>query len=180
MPMMENRIASTMAAEFVDGASARDVHSQTLCREPPHCDVLHCAWVSTIGLRFRGCWQSDFTHWTMADGSDVEILNWPDDHSRFLLACIAYRRVSGPDVVASFAVTAKNHGLPASTLTNNGSVYTSRFTHGYNDFERLLASLGITQKNGKPRKSPNPRQNRRLPPNPQALAGWLADADPPP
>ena len=22
------------------------------------------------------CWQSDFTHWTLADGSDIEILNW--------------------------------------------------------------------------------------------------------
>jgi len=96
------------------------------------------------------CWQSDFTHWTLADGSGVEILNWLDDHSRYLLACTAYRRVAGPDVVASFTTTAAHHGLPASTLTDNGSVYTSRFTHGHNDFERLLAGLGITQKNGHP------------------------------
>jgi len=52
------------------------------------------------------CWQSDFTHWTLADGTDVEILNWLDDHSRYLLACTAYRRVTGPDVVASFTTTA--------------------------------------------------------------------------
>ena len=26
-------------------------------------------------------WQSDFTHWRLADGTDVEILNWLDDHS---------------------------------------------------------------------------------------------------
>ena len=96
------------------------------------------------------CWQSDFTHWTLADGSDVEILNWLDDHSRYLLYCTAYRRVSGPDVVASFTTTATIYGLPASTLTDNGSVYTSRFTHGHNDFERLIASLGIIQKNGHP------------------------------
>ena len=96
------------------------------------------------------CWQSDFTHWTLADGTDSEILNWLDDHSRYLLACTAYRRVNGGDVVASFTATAQRHGLPASTLTDNGSVYTSRFTHGHNDFERLLASLGITQKNGNP------------------------------
>jgi hypothetical protein len=38
----------------------------------------------------------------------------------------------------------------ASALTDNGSVYTSRFTHGHNDFERLRASLGITQKDGHP------------------------------
>jgi transposase InsO family protein len=96
------------------------------------------------------CWQSDFTHWSLADGTDVEILSWLDDHSRYLLACTAYRRVGGGDVVASFTDTAANHGLPAATLTDNGSVYTSRFTHGHNDFERLLASLGVTQKNGHP------------------------------
>lgn len=45
---------------------------------------------------------------------------------------------------------AATYGLPASALTDNGSVYTSRFTHGHNDFERLLASLGIAQKNGHP------------------------------
>jgi hypothetical protein len=58
--------------------------------------------------------------------------------------------VSGPDVVTSFLHTAATHGLPASTLTDNGSVYTSRFTHGHNAFELLLATLGITQKNGHP------------------------------
>src|ERR1700726_5189140 len=52
------------------------------------------------------CWQSDFTHWQLADGSDVEILNWLDDHSRYLLAATAYQRVAGPDVVASFIKTA--------------------------------------------------------------------------
>ncbi len=28
------------------------------------------------------CWQSDVTHWKLADGSDVEIINVIDDHSR--------------------------------------------------------------------------------------------------
>lgn len=42
-------------------------------------------------LRFEAAapnelWQSDFTHWRLADGTEVEILNWLDDHSRFLLA----------------------------------------------------------------------------------------------
>ena len=26
-------------------------------------------------------WQSDFIHWRLADGGDVEVLNWLDDHS---------------------------------------------------------------------------------------------------
>jgi len=28
------------------------------------------------------CWQSDFTHWRLTDGTGVEIINWLDDHSR--------------------------------------------------------------------------------------------------
>jgi hypothetical protein len=38
-------------------------------------------------------WQSDFTHWRLADGRDVEIFNWLDDHSRYLLACVALHEV---------------------------------------------------------------------------------------
>jgi transposase InsO family protein len=117
------------------------------------------------------CWQSDFTHWTLADGSGIEILNWLDDHSRFLLAATAYRRVGGPDVVASFTATANTYGLPASTLTDNGSVYTSRFTHGHNDFERLLASLGIVQKNGHPG---HPQTQGKIERFHQTLKRWLA------
>jgi transposase InsO family protein len=117
------------------------------------------------------CWQSDFTHWTLADGTDVEILNWLDDHSRYLLSCIAYRRVGGADVVATFTATAAQFGLPAATLTDNGSVYTSRFTHGHNDFERLLASLGVTQKNGHPG---HPQTQGKIERFHQTLKRWLA------
>ena len=117
------------------------------------------------------CWQSDFTHWTLADGTDAEILNWLDDHSRYLLSCVAHRRVGGGDVVASFTATATQYGLPASTLTDNGSVYTSRFTHGHNDFERLLASLGITQKNGHPG---HPQTQGKIERFHQTLKHWLA------
>src|SRR6201996_7490646 len=116
------------------------------------------------------CWQSDFTHWTLADGTDTEILNWLDDHSRYLLCCTAYRRVTGGDVVASFTNTAATYGLPASTLTDNGAVYTSRFTHGHNDFERLLASLGITQKNGHPN---HPQTQGKIERFHQTLKRWL-------
>jgi transposase InsO family protein len=41
----------------------------------------------------------------------------------------------------------------ASTLTDNGMVYTTRFARGGsgpNGFEQLLNRLGITQKNGSP------------------------------
>jgi transposase InsO family protein len=95
-------------------------------------------------------WQSDFTHWRLADGSDVEILNWLDDHSRYLLSCSAHQPVTGDTVVSVFLATIDEHGSPASTLTDNGSVYTSRFTGGRNAFEYLLPLLGVRQKNGSP------------------------------
>jgi transposase InsO family protein len=95
-------------------------------------------------------WQSDFIHWRLADGSDVEILNWLDDHSRYLLSCTAHQPVTGDTVVSVFLATIDEHGAPASTLTDNGSVYTSRFTGGRNAFEYVLPLLGIQQKNGSP------------------------------
>ena len=39
-------------------------------------------------------WQTDITHWPLADGSDAEICNWLDDHSRFCLASTAARVLS--------------------------------------------------------------------------------------
>jgi transposase InsO family protein len=95
-------------------------------------------------------WQSDFTHWRLADGTDVEILNWLDDHSRMLLSCTAHHPVTGDDVVTTFLAATEQHGIPASTLTDNGRVYTARFGGGRNAFEHLLPVLGVKQKNGSP------------------------------
>lgn len=95
-------------------------------------------------------WQSDFTHWRLDDGSDTEILNWLDDHSRYLLDCHAMPRVTGDDVVTTFLALTETYGVPASTLTDNGVVYTARFQGGKNAVEHLLPLLGVTQKNGKP------------------------------
>lgn len=38
------------------------------------------------------CWQSDFTHFQLADGVGVEILAWIDDCSRYLLRLTAHTR----------------------------------------------------------------------------------------
>jgi transposase InsO family protein len=96
------------------------------------------------------CWQSDFTHWAPGGGAGTEIINWLDDHSRYLLGCSAWAPVTGKVVVETFLQAGNTHGLPASTLTDNGRVYTARFGGGRNAFEYLLAALGITQKNGHP------------------------------
>ena len=40
-------------------------------------------------------WQSDFTYWALADGTSVEILDFIDDHSRYLLHLTAHPKVTG-------------------------------------------------------------------------------------
>jgi transposase InsO family protein len=75
-------------------------------------------------------WQSDFTHWRLANGSDIEILCWLDDCSRLALSVTAHRRITGAIVVTEFTKTIARHGIPYSTLTDNGMVFTTRFAGG--------------------------------------------------
>lgn len=69
-------------------------------------------------------WQADTTHWQLADGTAVEILNLLDDHSRLCLASVPRRTVTGPDVLHTFQNAFLRWGIPASVLTDNGAVFT--------------------------------------------------------
>lgn len=95
-------------------------------------------------------WQADMTHWRLADGSDVEILNAIDDHSRLLVASDAYRAVTAQDVVSSFRKACDYHGLPASLLTDNAAVFTGYYRKGKVLLEEELERLGIEFKNSRP------------------------------
>ena len=107
------------------------------------------------------CWQSDFTHYRLTrpdgrPGADSEILSWLDDCSRYALHVTAHVRVTGPIVLAEFRKAVATHGIPASTLTDNGMVFTTRLSGGKrgagtrNGFEHELRTLGIVQKNSRP------------------------------
>ena len=105
-------------------------------------------------------WQSDFTHYRLTrpdgrPGADTEIITWLDDHSRYALHLSAHRRVTAPIVLATFRQAGDLHGYPASTLTDNGMVYTVRHAgHGRQGgrtaLEAELHRLQITQKNSRP------------------------------
>jgi transposase InsO family protein len=116
------------------------------------------------------CWQSDFTHWWLADGSVVEITDWLDDHSRYLLAAVVRQRISGEDVVTTFlaAVDAHDFLTPRLQTTDRS---TPRFTGGRDGFEYLLASLDIAQKNGHPN---HPQTHGKIERFHQTLKRWLA------
>jgi transposase InsO family protein len=99
------------------------------------------------------CWQADMTHTRLADDTEAEILCWVDDHSRYALSVTAHHRVTGPIVVDAFRRACATHGVPASTLTDNGMIFTTRLSGGKggrNGFETELRTLGVTQKNSRP------------------------------
>lgn len=121
------------------------------------------------------CRQSDFTHWQPANGTHVEILNWLDDHSRMLLSITVFVRVTGDHVVDTFTSNINTYRPPTSTLTDNGSVYTSRFTGGRNAFEYLHSILQIQQKNGHPG---HPQTQGKIERFHQTLKKWLARQQP--
>jgi transposase InsO family protein len=135
------------------------------------------------------CWQSDFTHYRLADatrhvthrggirrieeGSDVEILTWLDDCSRYALSVTVHAPVTGPIVLAAFRKSAATYGFPASILTDNGMVFTTRFAGGKggrNHLEYELGERNITQKNGKPN---HPQTQGKVERFQQTLKKWL-------
>ena len=122
-------------------------------------------------------WQSDFMHYRLADGSDVEVLCWLDDHSRFLLACSAHQPVTGDVVVSAFLELVDQLRRAGITLTDNGRVYTARFGGGRNAFEYLLPILGVRQKNGSPG---HPQTQGKIERFHQTLQRWLAARPPAP
>jgi transposase len=44
------------------------------------------SWIRFEAQLPNECWQSDVTHWHLADGTEVEICNFVDDHSRLAIA----------------------------------------------------------------------------------------------
>lgn len=126
-------------------------------------------------LRFEAdlpneCWQADFTHWPLADGTDTEILLWLDDHSRYLLSATVHTPVTGRIVVDTFRTACASHGTPQSTLTDNGFVFTTRHRGGPNALENELHLLGVAQKNGTPNHPQTQGKVERLN---QTLKRWL-------
>ena len=96
------------------------------------------------------CWQADTTHWALADGTEVEILNVLDDHSRLVVASRAFATTKAADVVETFHQGAAVYGVPASMLTDNGAIFTAEARHGRCAMENELALLGVAYKHSRP------------------------------
>jgi len=95
-------------------------------------------------------WQADITHWRLAGGQDVEILNMVDDHSRLFLASRAFPTAKAADVVEVFRSAIDLHGAPASLLCDNGAVFTATPRGGKVLLQLEMERLGVVAKNSRP------------------------------
>lgn len=117
------------------------------------------------------CWQADVTHWTLADGSVVEILNVIDDHSRVCIESRTFVTTKSADVVRALHRGAEKWGYPQRFLTDNGAIFTSGPRGGASVFETELFSLGIAARHSRPY---HPQTCGKVERFHQTLKKWLA------
>jgi hypothetical protein len=118
----------------------------------------------------------DTTHWALADGTDVEILNQLDDHSRLLVGSDARRTFKAADVVDCFRQAAWSNGPPAEVLSDNGAIFTGSYRGGGRvAIELELANLGIVFSHSRPY---HPQTCGKVERFHQTLKRWLATRPP--
>lgn len=121
-----------------------------------------------VAERANECWQTDDTAWSLADGTEVKILNVLDDHSRLLVASVATFSVTGAFALAVFAAAAAILGWPARFLSDNAKA----FRHVLAD---ALAELGIASRHSR---AYHPQTNGKVERFHQTLKRWLAKQPP--
>jgi len=96
-------------------------------------------------------WQVDITHWLLANGREVEILNIEDDHSRLLVGSTARTVFKAGDIVTDLHAAIARYGRPERLLTDNGAVFTGAYRgHGWVALEREAVALGIALRHSRP------------------------------
>ena len=81
--------------------------------------------------------------------------------------------MTGADVLNTFRAACGRCGIPASTLTDNGMVFTTRLSGGRggrNGLEHELRRLGVRQKTGKPN---HPQTQGKVERFQQTMKNWL-------
>jgi transposase InsO family protein len=99
-------------------------------------------------------WQMDVMGGVhLADGGEVKVVTGIDDHSRFVVCARIIARATAGPVCEALRWALGEYGVPEQILTDNGKVFTGRFTAGKNRgsspsrlvmFDRICAENGIT------------------------------------
>lgn len=118
--------------------------------------------------RANQSWQLDDTTWTIADGTEVKILNVIDDHSRLLVASAAMIRCTGAATLAVLAAAASVLGWPTRFQSDNAKAFREVL-------RPALAKLGIASARSRPF---HPQTNGKVERFHQTLKQWLAKQPP--
>ncbi|MFV1971956.1 MAG: integrase core domain-containing protein [Acidimicrobiia bacterium] len=116
-------------------------------------------------------WQTDATHTELADGTEVDIVNILDDHSRVCARSHAVDgSTTGPDAWDAFVVAVETYGIPAWLLSDNGAPFTSKL------FTANLEAIEVNTTNSRPY---HPQTCGKVERFHQTLKKWLAARDKP-
>jgi len=108
------------------------------------------SWVRFEARLPNECWQSDVTHWRLAGGTQVEIVNVIDDHSRLAVGARVLPVATAAKALEVFREAGARWGFPAALLTDNGCVYTTWHRGGPNVMQTELLALGIDYRHSRP------------------------------
>lgn len=98
--------------------------------------------------RANECWQIDSTHWELADGTPVEIINVVDDCTRVCVASLAVASCTSPAALDTLARGAQAWGWPERVLSDNGLAF--RGLGGSGGIIPALRALGIRDTHSRP------------------------------
>jgi transposase InsO family protein len=129
------------------------------------------SWIRFEASLPNECWQSDVTHWRLADGTEVDVVNFLDDHSRLAVESKVLRTATAPAVLQVFREAGARWGFPAALLTDNGCVYTTWHRGGPNVMQTELLRLGIDYRHSRPY---HPQTCGKVERFHQTLKRWLA------
>jgi transposase InsO family protein len=91
-------------------------------------------------------WQMDVVgRFRLKDGTELKCLTGVDDHSRFCVSARLMVRATARPVCEALKLALRTHGLPRQILTDNGRVFTARFSKGPGPvlFDRICQDNGI-------------------------------------
>ena len=118
--------------------------------------------------RANECWALDDWTWTLADGSDVQILDVLDDHSRYAVACTAMPTCTGAATFDVIAHGASYIGWPQRFWSDNARAFTGTLA-------TAMATLGVAASHTRPY---SPRSNGKVERFHQTERQWLTKQRP--
>lgn len=116
------------------------------------------------------CWQIDAFEHALADGRTVVVFEVLDDHSRFLVANLAWPSEDGAGAWSAVAGAISAYGQPRMLLSDNSLAFSGARRHRRVQFETNLQALGIKPITSRPYKPTTCGKNER---HHQTCQRWL-------